>query len=85
MSQQRAEELWDQAEGLPNGLPKVQLLEEAIREADADWANDQLSACRLHHVDILTLSDSSYPSLLKETYGAPPKSCGSTLRVTRLE
>ncbi|MCA9178623.1 MAG: hypothetical protein KDB14_29380 [Planctomycetales bacterium] len=38
MSEERAQELWDEADDLPNGPTKVALLEEAIREADrAGW------------------------------------------------
>ena len=35
MSEERIAELWDEARGLPNETPKVELLEEAVREADA--------------------------------------------------
>ena len=43
-----------------------------IRRSDCAWAHAQLASCATHNVDILTLADSAYPSLLLETFSPPP-------------
>ena len=44
----------------------------SIQHADNRWADEQLSACLNHDVDIVTLADDTYPALLRETFAPPP-------------
>lgn len=43
-----------------------------IRNADRDWADQQLHACEKHRVDLVTMADDSYPELLREVFSPPP-------------